>query len=123
MIRQDLYRYRENKRKIIALEDKIAYLRAKAEKTTPTLSDDVSFGFSTDSKVERNAIKILEVEDELEITKSRVKNADDFLDSLKPYHRHIITLCIVNHIPYKVVAKREKISPQNISQIINKVIQ
>jgi len=122
MIRQDLYHYRANKRKVVELQDKIAYLRAKAEKTTPTLSDDVSFGFSTDSKVERNAIKIMEVESELEITKSHVKKADDFLDSLKPYHRHIITSCIVNHIPYKVVAKREKISPQNLSQIVNKII-
>jgi len=122
MIRQDLYHYRDNKRKIVALQEKIAYLRAKAEKTTPTLSDDVSFGFNTDSKVERNTIKILEVENELEITKTHVKNADDFLDSLKPYHRHIITRCIVNHVPYKVVAKKEKISVQNLSQIVNKII-
>ena len=123
-IRQDLYHYKRNKRKQRELEEKIELLRAKAEKVTPTYSDDKS-GFTNEvrSKVEDNAIKIVELEDQLKITSLYVKNASDFLDSLKPYRRNIVRSCIVDHIPYSTVAKREKTTVQNIAKIVNKAIK
>ena len=123
-LRKELYYYRENKRKITELEEKIIYLRAKAEKITPTFSDDgPSRAMGNDSKVERNMIKILEIETQLAAIREKVLSVDDYLKGLKPYQRYIITMCIVNHIPYNVLAKREKTTVKNIDRIIEKALK
>lgn len=124
-LRQELYKYRENKKRIIFLTEKIEYLRAKAEKITPTLSDDGpgSFTGNSDSKVERNAIKIIETENELNTIKVKISWCDDFLQSLKPYQRYIVKMAIVNHIPNAALAKREKTSVKNITRIIENALK
>jgi len=123
-IRQDLYYYKANKRKIAELQEKIEYLRAKAEKITPTYSNDKGgFTKNTSSKVEDNAIKILELEKRQQGYIIRVKRADDFLETLKPYQRTLIKYNLVDHMPFYVIAKRERTSVQNIAKIINKALK
>ena len=124
-LRHELYKYRENKKRITFLLEKIEYLRAKAEKITPTLSDDGpgSFTGNSDSKVERNAIKIIETEKELELIRIKISWCDDFLQSLKPYQRYIVKMAIVNHIPNTALAKREKTTVKNIDRIIEKALK
>ena len=122
-MRKLLYNYKLNCKKIQDIREKIEYLKAQAEKITPTLSEEKGGGsFEVKSKIEENVIKLLELESKLKFTQDRVKRCDDFLESLKPYQRYIVTSCIVNHIPYEVIAKREKTTPQNISKIIHKVL-
>ena len=122
-MRKLLYNYKLNCKKIRDIQEKIEILKAQAEKITPTLSDDKTGGtHDVKSKVEENVIKIVELENRLEFTRDCVKKCDLFLESLKPYQRYIVTSCIVNHVPYEVIAKREKTTPQNISKIIHKVL-
>ena len=122
-IRKDLYNYKENKRMISKLNDDIEIYRAKAEKITPTYSNDKS-GFTNDvkSKIEINTIKILELEKSQQTYINRVKRADAFLKTLKPYQRTLVWYNLVDHIPYKLLARKEKTTVQNISKIINKIL-
>ena len=123
-LRKELYNYRENKRKIKDLEEKIIYLRAKAERMTPTYSNDKgSFTPEVHSKVEDNAIKILEIEKQQQKYINRVKYADVFLKTLKPYQRSLVWYNLIEHIPYKLLARKEKTTVQNISKIINKALK
>ena len=124
MIRQDLYHYKQNKRKAQDIKDKIEYLRAKAEKITPTYSDDKGgFSIEVHSKVEDNAIKILEMEDELKTIVRRIARVDAFLETLKPYQRYIVRSCIIDHVPYHIVARKENTSTRNIAKIIDKTLK
>lgn len=123
-IRQDLYYYKANKRKIAELQEKIEYLRAKAEKITPTYSDDKTGGaFGTGSKVEENMIRILELEEDLKKIEERIDATKSFLDTLKPYRYHIVWSCLVEHMPYHLVARKENTSTQNIAKIVNKALK
>lgn len=123
-LRKELYNYRENKRKIKDLEEKIIYLRAKAEKITPIFSDDGPTGsIGSDSKIERNVIKIVEIESELSEIREKIVCVDGYLKTIKPYQRYIITMCIINHIPYSVLAKREKTTVKNITRIIENALK
>lgn len=123
-MRKLLYNYKRNCNRVRSLKERIEYLRTQAEKITPTLSDDKGMGsHDSSSRVEENVIKIIELERQLKITEDRVNKCDDFLENLKPYQRYIITNCIVNHIPYAVIAKRENTTPQNVSKIVNKAIK
>jgi hypothetical protein len=124
MIRQDLYYYKQNKRKVQDIKDKIEYLRAKAEKITPTYSNDKGgFSLEVHSKVEDNAIKILEMEDELKTVDERITRVDKFLGTLKPYQRYIVRSCIIDHVPYHLVARKENTSTRNIAKIIDKTLK
>ena len=124
-LRQELYHYRANKKRIRFLTEKIEYLRAKAEKITPTLSDEGpgSFTGNSDSKIERNMIKIIETEKELELIRIKISWCDDFLQTLKPYQRYIVRMAIVNHIPNTALAKREKTTVKNIARIIENALK
>ena len=124
-LRQELYHYRNNKKRIRFLTEKIEYLRAKAEKITPTLSDEGpgSFTGNSDSKIERNMIKIIETEKELELIRIKISWCDDFLQTLKPYQRYIVRMAIVNHIPNAALAKREKTTVKNIARIIENALK
>lgn len=105
------------------LDEDIAIFKAKAEKITPTYSKDKGgFTNNTSSKVEDNAIKILELEKRQQGYIIRVKRADDFLETLKPYQRTLIKYNLVDHMPFYVIAKREHTSVQNIAKIINKAL-
>ena len=123
-IRKDLYHYKDNKRMIKQLDDDIAIFRARAEKITPTYSNDKGgFSLEVHSKVEDNAIKIIELENRQQLYINRVKRADAFLKTLKPYQRTLIRYNLIDHIPYKLLARKEKTTVQNISKIINKALK
>jgi len=123
-LRKELYNYRENKRKMSDLEEKIIYLRAKAEKITPTFSDDGPTGsIGSDSKIERNMIKIIEIESELTAIREKILYVDGYLKTIKPYQRYIVTMCIINHIPYSILAKREKTTVKNITKIVDNALK
>ena len=121
-IRQDLYSYRSNKKKILELQDRILYYETKAAKVTPTYSQDLCGSGSTEDRLTENIAKIMEIEKLIKITSERVKRAEVFLSELKPYQRHIITSCIVNHTPYDKFAKSEKMSVRNVYKIIDNVL-
>ena len=122
-IKQDLYNYRRNKRRIKTLCDQITVLETKASKVTMTYSQDVGgHSITGQDRILDNICKIVEIEKRIKITLDRVKRADAFLARLKPYQRHIIVQCIVNHIPYQEVAKREKTSVKNIAKIIENAL-
>lgn len=123
-IKRDLYNYHKNKKALKTLQDKILYLETKAAKVTPSYSDDGgSHGGSQEDRILDNIAQIIEVESLIKKTQERIKRADDFLKRLRPYQRHIITACIVNHTPFENVAKEEKTSVQNIYQIINRALK
>jgi hypothetical protein len=122
-IRQDLYNYRKNKRRIKALCDQITVLETKASKVTATYSQDSgTHNMTGEDRILENICKIVEIEKRIKVTLNRIKRADAFLARLKPYQRHIIVQCIVNHIPYQEVAKREKTSVKNIAKIIENAL-
>lgn len=123
-IRRDLYNYHKNKKALRTLQDKILFLETKATKITPSYSDDNSIhGGSQEDRMLENIAQILEVEKIIKLTTERVKRADDFLKALKPYPRHIITLTLVNHVPYDKVAKEEKTSVSNIYKIVDRALK
>ena len=123
-IRKDLYHYKDNKRMIKQIDDDIAIFRARAEKITPTYSNDKGgFSLEVHSKVEDNAIKIMELEKRKQTYIRRIDRADAFLKTLKPYQRSLIRYNLIDHIPYKLLARKEKTTIQNISKIINKILQ
>jgi hypothetical protein len=122
-MRNKLYYYKSLKIRIREIQERIDILRAQAEKITPTLSDDTSHSSDTTSKVERNVIKIVELERRIDKLKGTIKQCDDFLSGLKPYQRYIIKTCLIDHVPYAVIARRENTSTQNIAKIINKVLK
>lgn len=123
-IRRDLYNYRKNKKALKTLQEKILFLETKAAKVTPSYSTDgSSHGGSQEDRILENITKILEIEELIKVTTERVKRADDFLGTLKPYQRHIITLCLVNHVPFEKVAKEEKTSVRNIYKIVDKALR
>ena len=53
----------------------------------------------------------------------RITRVDTFLETLKPYQRHIVRSCIIDHVPYHVVAKKENTSTRNIAKIIEKSVK
>lgn len=122
-IKKDLYCYKRNLRKIRDYRDQIEVLATKAAKMTRSFEPKEGQGSSPDgSLLEECVCKIIEIEKKIKITESRMKNADAFMDSLKPYQRHIVKLCIVDHIPYENVAKMNKTSTQNIRKIIDNAL-
>lgn len=123
-IRQDLYNYRKNQKRVKSLEDRILFLRTKAAKVTPSYSNDGSSHSGTmEDRILENVTKIIAAEKLLKYTMQRVKNADDFLSGLKPYQRHIITQCIVNHTPYADFARTNKTTPANVKRIIENTLK
>lgn len=122
-MRNKLYYYKSLKIRIREIQERIDILRTQAEKITPTLSDDTSHSSDTTSKVERNVIKIVELERRIDKLKNTIKQCDDFLAGLKPYQRYIIKTCLIDHVPYAVIARRENTSTQNIAKIINKALK
>lgn len=122
-IKKDLYNYKRNKRRLKALYDQIIVLETKASKVTMTYSQDIGGHGSGEDRIVENVCKILEIEKRIRITLARVKRADAFLAGLKPYQRFIITQTLVNHIPYKDLARREKTSVGNIAKIVDHVLQ
>ena len=123
-IRQDLYNYRKNQKRVKSLEDRILFLRTKAAKVTPSYSNDGSSHSGTmEDRILDNVSKIIAAEKLLNFTMQRVKNADDFLSGLKPYQKHIITQCIVNHTPYADFAKRNKTSVANVRKVIDNALK
>jgi len=122
-MRNKLYHYKSLKIRIREIQERIDILRVQAEKITPTLSDDTSHSSDTSSKVERNVIKIVELERRIEKIKNTIQQCDDFLASLKPYQRYIIKTCLIDHVPYTVIARSENTSTQNIAKIVNKALK
>ena len=122
-IGKDLYCYKRNLRKIKDFQDQIEVLACIAAKMTTSFEPKEGSGSLPDgSRLEECVCKIIEIEKKIKITQGHVKSAEDFLDSLKPYQRHIVRLCIVDHIPFKNVAKMNHTSAQNIQKIINNVM-
>ena len=122
-MRNKLYHYKNLKIRIREIQERIDILRTQAEKITPTLSDDTSHSSDTSSKVERNVIKIVELERRIDKIKNTIQQCDDFLAGLKPYQRYIVKTCLIDHVPYTVIARRENTSTQNIAKIINKALK
>lgn len=122
-IKKDLYCYKRNIRKIKDFQDQIDVLATRAAKMTRSFEPKEGQGSTPDgSRLEECVCKIIEIEKKIKIIESHVKSADDFLESLKPYQRYIVKLCIVDHIPYENVAKMNKTSTQNIRKIIDNAL-
>lgn len=122
-IGKDLYCYKRNLRKIRDYRDQIEVLETIAAKMTRNFEPKEGSGSLPDgSRLEECVCKIIEIEKKIRITEGHVKSADAFLDSLKPYQRHIVKLCIVDHIPYENVAKMNKTTAQNIRKIIDNAL-
>lgn len=122
-IKKDLYCYKRNLRKIKDFQDQIEVLATKAAKMTRSFESKEGQGSSPDgSLLEECVCKIIEIEGKIKIVQRRIERADDFMQSLKPYQRYIIKLCVVDHIPYENVAKMNKTSTQNIRKIIDNAL-
>lgn len=122
-IKKDLYCYKRNLRKIKDMRDQIEVLATRAAKMTRSFEPKEGQGSSPDgSLLEECVCKIVEIEKRIKITQDRVNRADDFLETLKPYQRYIVKLCIVDHIPYKNVAKMNKTTAQNIEKIVHNAL-
>ena len=122
-IKKDLYCYKRNLRKIRDYRDQIDVLVAKAAKMTRSFEPKEGQGSSPDgSRLEECVCKIIEIEGKIKIVQRRIERTDNFLDTLKPYQKYIVKLCIVDHIPYENVAKMNKTSTQNIRKIIDNAL-
>ena len=122
-IKTDLYCYKRNIRKIRDFQDQIEVLATRAAKMTRSFEPKEGQTSSPDgSRLEECVCKIIEIEGKIKIVQRRIERADDFMQSLKPYQRYIIKLCVVDHIPYENVAKMNKTSPQNIRKIIDNAL-
>lgn len=122
-IKKDLYCYKRNLRKIRDYQDQIEVLATKAAKMTRSFEPKEGQGSTPDgSRLEEYVCKIIEIEGKIKITEKRIENADNFLETLKPYQKYIVKLCIVDHIPYENVARMNKTSTQNIRKIINNAL-
>ena len=122
-IKTDLYCYKRNLRKIRDYQDQIEVLATRAAKMTRSFEPKEGQTSSPDgSRLEECVCKIIEIEGKIKIVQRRIERADNFLDTLKPYQRYIVKLCIVDHIPYENVAKMNKTTAQNIQKIINNAL-
>lgn len=122
-VKKDLYCYKRNLRKIKDMREQIEVLETIAAKMTRSLEPKEGSSSTPDgSRLEECVCKIIEIEKRIKNTQSHVKSADDFLESLKPYQRHIVRQCIVEHIPYKNVAKMNKTTAQNIEKIVHNAL-
>lgn len=101
-------------------KEKLAMLRAQAEKITPSYSENSGGGGKNNkSKVEENVIKMHEIESNIQKLEMFINTADDMLKKLKSHQRKLITLVYINNNSYEYAAMVEDTTPENIRKIVN----
>lgn len=112
-----------NRMKVLQLEEDILYLETVAEKITTSYSEDKGGGsFDTTSKIEKNCVKIADLQTKIDFLRAKITHTEDLMLKLKPYQRYIVSNCIVHHIPYSVMAEQEDTTANNIQKIIDNAI-
>lgn len=108
------------KRMIKNLQEKVEILETQATKITPSYSEEGGGGsFNSSSKVENNAVKIHDIEKQIEDLQFMVDTAEKYLDGMKSHQRFLIKQVYVYHLPMEKVAEKEKTTLGNVKKIIS----
>ncbi len=126
MTRQDkkryLYSYYWIDETIKNLQDEYDTLFAQATKVTPTESDGSQHTGNTDSKVEKYAVKLAEIESKLAHAKHKKKRIETEVRRLKPHQRYLVEMVEFKHVPVWRVAKIIDRDPETIRHNLRNII-
>ena len=117
-----LYSYYWIDENISKLREEYDILMAQATKVSPGESDGSQHMGNTESKVEKFAVKLAELE--MKIAKAEYKKAhiEAEVRHLKPHQRYLIEMVEFKHIPVNRVAKITDRDVSTIRQNLNRCI-
>ena len=117
------YRYKEQ---IQYLNEQIEKLEARATKRTQTFTPDPNttpIDNPRPSKVEKNAIKIVELKETRDAKQKLLDAAEKLRGSLRPHQRYLIDCVISNKMPIAKFAKKENVTPSSVKQELALVLK
>ena len=108
---------------IMALQDEYEILYTQATKMTP-VQNEIGGGHATkmDSAVERNAVKLVEIQRKIEKLKDKKKRIEAEVAKLKPHQRYLITRVDLEHVPISRVARETHRAEATVRNNRNNII-
>lgn len=117
-----LYSYYWIDENISKLREEYDILIAQATKVSPGESDGSQHTGNSESKVEKYAVKLAEIEAKIARAQNKKARIDAEIKRLKPHQRYLIEMVEFKHIPISRVAKITDRDVSTIRQNINRCI-
>ena len=107
--------------KIEQINNRLEEIRTAGEKMTQSYSD-VVYSSGTDSKVERAAVKIPDLEADLKKRKEEKAKIDNALLSLRSNQRELLKMIYIDGISQNRVAQLLHKTPNTIRTVVNRAV-
>lgn len=117
-----LYSYYWIDENISKLQEEYDILMAQATKVSPGESDGSQHIGNSESKVEKYAVKLAEIEAKIARARNKKARIDAEIKRLKPHQRYLIEMVEFKHIPISRVAKITERDVSTIRQNLNRCI-
>ena len=124
-VKQLLGKYYRYKEQIEYLDREIEKLETRATKRTQTFTPDPNttpINNPRPSKVEKNAIKVVELEEKKKDVQTLLDTADKLLDSLMYRRKYLVKCVICNGMKIKDFAKREGLPVKRAEEQLKKAM-
>lgn len=128
MTAEELNSVRELRKKIRAVESRLQALKTNAENIVPIL-DGLPHAKTAQSKVERNALKIIESEQELETLRTELIQAKSALaDKImsqvdEPNYQTLLVLRYVECLSFREIARRMHYTLRSVYRTHKKILR
>ena len=116
-----LKRYNHICDKIEQINNRIEEIRTAGEKITQSYSD-VGYSSSSESKVERAAVKIPDLEAELRKKTAEKERIDNAIRSLRSNQQELIRMVYIDGISQNRVAQLLHKTPNTIRTVVNRAV-
>lgn len=117
-----LYSYYWIDENISKLQEEYDILMAQATKVSPGESDGSQHTGNSESKVEKYAVKLAEIESKLAHAKYKKMHIESEVRRLKPHQRYLVEMVEFKHVPVWRVAKITDRNPETIRHNLRNII-